>query len=66
MDEIEEEEQRGHSSLDLVGEELRAQSTTDLSTNTLGTSLWADNGVWVSRPPSAVSQPPSTFSFSRN
>ena len=38
----------------------RALSGTDMSSNTLGTSLWADNGVWVSRPGSAVSRPGST------
>ena len=35
------------------------QSTTDLSTNTLGTSLWGENGVWTSRPPSAATRPTS-------
>ena len=46
----------------LEPDDLRAPSTTDLSTNTLGTSLWGENGVWASRPQSAVSGPASAVS----
>ena len=39
---------------DIVEEELGRQSMTDLSTNTLGTSMWGDNGSFhTSRPGSA-------------
>lgn len=42
--------------IDLVEEELaRGHSMTDLSTNTLGTSMWGDNGSFhTSRPGSAA------------
>ena len=45
-----------HNRIEIIDEELaRGQSMTDLSTNTLGTSMWGDNGSFhTSRPGSAA------------